>query len=1146
MALRQVSLSDRYELREGQIFLSGVQALVRLPMMQIDADRAQGRNTAGYVTGYPGSPLASLDVQLRQAKDVLASRGVTFQPGLNEDLALTAIWGSQQGEARGDSRYDGVCSYWYGKGAGLDRSGDALRHGNLAGSSPKGGVLLLVGDDHRAESSSVAHYSEYTMLDFMIPLLNPADVAELIEYGLYGIALSRFSGSWAALKCTHDVVESAASISVDDRLRSYVTPLDFELPPGGLNLRYPDTPLGQEARLHNHKIPAMLAFQRANPLDRIVWGKGERRLGIVTTGKTTLDVVEALEEIGIGAEEAATFGIHLYKVAMTWPLEPWGVKAFCRDMERIFVVEEKRSLIESQLKELLVNDRSGIVVGKRDEMGMSLLPSTGTLSSRVIALAIGKELAKLGQTGPFVAKLQEMEARENAKVIPLSPMDRKPSFCSGCPHNRSTVVPEGSRGGAGTGCNYMAMWMDRGSVGYTQMGADGVNWIGEAPFSHRTHVFQNMGDGTYTHSGLLAIRAAVAAGVNITFKILFNGVVAMTGGQPHDFALTVPVILKQVLAEGVQRAIVVADDPDRHADEELPEGVRVHHRNDLDHVQRELRGVPGVTVLVYDQMCATEKRRRRKRGLMEDPTKRVFINHAVCEGCGDCGAKSSCVSILPRETALGRKREIDQFSCNKDYSCIEGFCPSFVTIHGGTLRKPETKTLAGSASLPDPILPSLAEPFNIVMAGVGGTGVITLAAILGMAAHLEGKGCATLDMMGLAQKGGAVTSHVRISASPETSPAARIGVEQADILLGFDLLAAIGEEAISTIRFGKTQIIANTAEVMPGDFARQPDLAFPTRSVRQRLEAAAGTSQVSYLDATTLATEAAGDALAANAWLVGFAFQKGLIPLSMTALERAFELNGAAVEMNKAALQAGRGAALGEANPKVASRSAPTEDLSSLDALIAHRSRLLKAYQNRRYARRFETFVEQVRAADTQAFGEAGAFTRAVVQSLSKLMAYKDEYEVGRLFSDGSFEEDLRQRFTGDFTLHYHLAPPLFAKRDPVTGHLKKKEYGPWVARAFGVLASFRFVRGSVLDPFGHSEERRMERRMIEDYRTEIEQLVPKLTADTYETAVAIASLPMDIRGFGHVKEANQARVEQRRQALHAALDAPQCLIAAE
>ncbi|MBM6594857.1 indolepyruvate ferredoxin oxidoreductase family protein [Microvirga pudoricolor] len=1125
MHLRQVSLDDKYKLADGQVFLTGVQALVRLPMMQRAMDAAAGLNTAGFVTGYPGSPLASYDVQLRQAQALLADHHVRFQPGLNEDLAMTSVWGSQQGEVRGDSKVDGVFALWYGKGAGLDRSGDALRHGNLAGSSKHGGVLLLLGDDHRAESSSVTHNAEYTMVDFMMPLLNPADIGELMEYGLFGIALSRYSGSWTGLKCLHDVVESAGSIDVTTEPRRWTIPGDFDMPPGGLGLRYPDTPLAQEARLHHYKLDAVKAFARANGIDRSLWKQPSSRFGIVTTGKTYLDVLEALDDLGLTEERAAAMGLAIYKVGMPYPLEPQGARAFCDGLETVFVVEEKRSLIETQLKELLFRvPHAPSVIGKTDQEGRSILPTSGVLASNQIGIWIARFLLALKDDPALRTALKALEGREAGKVIPLMPLERRPSFCSGCPHNRSTVVPEGSRGGAGTGCNYMVMWMDRGSVGYTQMGADGVNWIGEAPFSNRDHVFQNLGDGTYTHSGLLAIRATVAADVNITYKILYNGVVAMTGGQPHDFALSPAVIARQVLAEGARKVVLVTDEPSRHGSEPMPDGVDIRHRDDLDEVQRALRDVKGVTVLIYDQMCATEKRRLRKRGQLADPPKRAFINHLVCEGCGDCSVKSNCVSVLPRETALGRKREIDQYSCNKDFSCTDGFCPSFVTVHGGELRKKEVAKRDDGPDLPRPTPRDLDQPYNIVLAGVGGTGVITLAAILGMAAHLEGKGCATLDMMGLAQKGGAVTSHVRVAASPSDVRAARIPVGTADVVLGCDILALASHEPISTIGYDRTIVLANTNEAMPGDFARNRDLAFPAPALRGRIEAASGAANVTYVDATRRAMESVGDTIGTNTYLLGMAYQRGLIPISEEAIERAFELNGVGVALNKAAFRAGRRAALSEPVAE-----APAVQPPDLPALLAHREAFLTDYQDKAYARSYREFVESVRRVEQQRLPGSTALTMAVAESLAKLMTYKDEYEVARLYTSGEFEREIKAKFTGDYKLEFLLAPPVFARRDKRTGELKKRGYGPWIFPAFKMLARFRRVRGTFVDPFGHTAERKMERALIADYRETIGQVLKELTSENHHAAVAIASLPQDIRGYGHVKDKAVHQVRERQ-----------------
>ncbi|MFO1171659.1 MAG: indolepyruvate ferredoxin oxidoreductase family protein [Hyphomicrobiaceae bacterium] len=1126
-----VSLADKYDVASGRIFLTGVQALVRLPIMQRQRDQTAGLNTAGFVSGYRGSPLATYDMQLMRAKSWLDAHHVRFQPGLNEELALTSVWGTQQAEARGEGRYDGVFALWYGKGAGTDRSGDAFRHGNNAGSSRHGGVLCLLGDDHRAESSSAVHASEHAMLDYMIPVLNPADVQEILEYGLIGIAMSRFTGSWVGLKCNHDVVESAASIEVDPARAMPILPSDSVIPPGGLNLRVPDSPLAQEARLHDFRIPAIKAFCRANGLDRVVFRPDGARIGIITTGKTVHDITEALGDFGIGAARAKELGLALYKVAVPWPLEPEGLRAFCDGLETIVCIEEKRAIVEPQVKELLFGHPTvRQVAGKLDLEGKPLFPAKGILTSGQIARAIGGLLVAIRPDAGLQRKLDELDARTRSLPLPPVPMDRKPYFCSGCPHNRSTVLPEGSLGGAGTGCNYMAQWMDRRQNRYTQMGADGANWIGEAPFSKRAHMFQNMGDGTYVHSGLLAIRATIAANVNITYKILYNDAVAMTGGQPHDAPLSVPMIARQVLDEGAKRVVVVADDPARYGPSQgLPQGVTLHPRAELDEVQRELRDIPGVTVLIYDQMCATERRRRRKRGLMPESTRRAFINHLVCEGCGDCGVKSNCVSILPRETALGRKRRIDQHSCNTDLSCTEGFCPSFVTVEGGRLKTPAPASDIARPPLPEPALPVLARPYNIVLSGVGGTGVVTVSSILGMAAHIDGKRPAMLDMMGLAQKGGAVTSHIRIAAAGHAGIAARVAEGNADLVIGADIMSVVGIEPISTIGRG-TKGLVNTAEVLPGDFTRDPDLQFPVEALRLRLEATG--ADITYLAATELAEQAVGDTVATNLLMLGAAWQRGLLPLSRASIVQAISLNGVAVDASLAAFEAGRHAAVLAGEPR-SEKSAPDAASELRDARDLHR-RLLSDYQDDRYAALYAEFVDRVEAAEQRAVPGATRLTLAVARNLGKLMAIKDEYEVARLLTSDAFRRDLEGQFEGDYRLHYHLAPPLLARRDPLTGEPRKQTYGPWLSPVLKLVAKLKRLRGSVFDVFGWTEERRRERRLISDYRHRIEQVLDALTPSSHMTAVQIAELPSRIRGFGHVKERSIAAANARESELMA------------
>ncbi|MGE3784067.1 MAG: indolepyruvate ferredoxin oxidoreductase family protein, partial [Alphaproteobacteria bacterium] len=877
-ALAAVTLDDKYALEKGRIYLTGTQALVRLPLLQRQRDAAAGLNTGCFISGYRGSPLGGFDQALWSARRFVERNHIKFQPAINEELAATAVWGSQQIGLFPGAKYDGVFAVWYGKGPGVDRSGDALKHGNSAGTAPRGGVLALAGDDHTCKSSTLAHQSEFAFIDALIPVLNPAGVEDILDLGLYGWAMSRWSGCWVALKTVAETMDSSASISVDPGRVDIVLPQDFAMPPGGLNIRWPDPPLDQEMRLHRYKIPAAIAFARANRLDRIVIDPPKARFGIATTGKSYLDVRQALEELGIGEAEAAALGLRLYKVAMPWPLEPEGARRFAEALQEVLVVEEKRAVIETQLKDQLYNwpaARRPLVVGKFDGTGEWILPSNGELSPAQIARVIARRLAALGDAPSWLAeRVARLDARERqigaagGNVVPFA---RTPYFCSGCPHNTSTRVPEGSRALAGIGCHYLSQFMDRNTATFTQMGGEGAAWIGQAPFVETPHVFANIGDGTYTHSGILAIRAAVAAGVTMTYKVLFNDAVAMTGGQPLDGGLTVPRVAAQLAAEGVRRVVIVSDEPHKY-----PPGMTARHRDELDAVQRELREIAGVTAIVYDQTCAAEKRRRRKRGRFPDPPQRVFINDLVCEGCGDCSAASNCLSVVPVETEFGRKRAIDQSSCNKDFSCLKGFCPSFVTVHGGTPRKGRPADLAEDdlPPLPEPALPPLDEPYGILVTGVGGTGVVTIGALLGMAAHLEGKGVAVLDQLGMAQKGGAVMSHVRIAAHPDQIHAVRIAAGGAHLLLGCDLVVSAGAEALSKLAPGTTRAIVNAHETITGDFTRNPDLPFPSRDLRAGIVTAVGQGGAEFIDATRLATGLLGDSIASNLFMLGYAYQK--------------------------------------------------------------------------------------------------------------------------------------------------------------------------------------------------------------------------------------------------------------------------------
>ena len=1149
MALAAVTLDDKYELQSGRVFLTGIQALVRLPMMQRQRDSKAGRNTACFVSGYRGSPLGGLDQAFWQARRFLERNHIRFQPGLNEDLAATAIWGSQQVGLFPGAKYDGVYAMWYGKGPGVDRTGDVFKHANFAGSGKHGGVLVLAGDDHGAKSSTMPHQSEHAFVHHMIPVLNPAGVQDFLDLGIYGWAMSRYSGCWIAFKTISETVESSASVYVDPHRVEIVEPEDFEMPPGGLNIRWPDPWMTQEERLMRHKLYAALAFARANQLDKVVIDSPRRRFGIVAAGKSYLDVRQALDDLGIDERLAAEIGLVLYKVAMTWPLERNGVRHFAEGLDEILVVEEKRALVENQLKEQLYNWREDVrprVIGKFDEAYNILLPAYDELTPARVARVIAKRIERFYTSERIKDRLAFLEAKEKALSAKGHEFKRIPYFCSGCPHNTSTVVPEGSRAMAGIGCHFMALWMDRRTATYTHMGAEGVPWIGQAPFTEEKHVFANLGDGTYFHSGTLAIRAAVAAKVNITYKILYNDAVAMTGGQPVDGELSVPQITRQVHAEGVGRIAVVSDEPGKYPlGAGFAPGVTIHHRDELDAVQRELREWPGVSVLVYDQTCAAEKRRRRKRGKFPDPAKRVFINEAVCEGCGDCGVKSNCLSVVPVETEFGRKRQIDQSSCNKDFSCLNGFCPSFVTVHEGKLRKSKAAPAREPlAALPAPQLPALgAEPYNILVTGVGGTGVVTIGALLGMATHIEGKGVSVLDMTGLAQKGGAVLSHVRIAPRPEDIHAVRVAAGEANLVIGCDLVVAANGEALGKMREGVTRVVLNRHETPTGDFTRNPDLKFPGQALIDFIKESVGARALDVIEATRLATALLGDSIATNLFMLGYAFQRGLIPISEAAILKAIELNGVSIEMNQGAFLWGRRAAhdLAAVETAAAPRAVlPAKQISrSLDEIIERRAAALTAYQDAAYAARYRALVERVREAEAAKAKGMSGLAEAVARYYHKLLAYKDEYEVARLYTDGSFMAALNERFEGEFRLEFHLAPPLTAPRDPETGELKKRAYGRWVFAAFKLLASLKGLRGTWLDPFGHTPDRRRERALIGEYEQVVEELIAKLNHDNHALAVEIASIPEHIRGYGHVKERHLAEAKAHEAELLAAFRAP-------
>jgi indolepyruvate ferredoxin oxidoreductase len=1134
--LKQVSLDDKYALDTARAYMTGIEALVRLPMLQHQRDLSRGLNTAAFISGYRGSPLGGVDQAMWRAKPWLEPHNIHFQPGINEDLAATAVWGSQQTNLFGGAKYDGVYGMWYGKGPGVDRSMDVIKHANAFGTSRYGGVLAVAGDDHACKSSTLPHQSEHMFIGASIPVLNPSNVQEVLDLGIYGWELSRYSGCWVGLKAITENMDSAISAEIDPARIDIVIPENFELPPDGVHARWPDKPLEQELRLNKYKIYAAREFARVNGLNRIVIDSPNARFGIITTGKAYLDVLQALEDLGIDDNLAAQIGLRVYKVGMSWPLEPVTTHEFARGLEEILVVEEKRSIMEDQLTGQLYNwpvAERPRVFGEFDEEGRDLLPNLGELTPAMIARAIAGRIHRFFESDSIQARLDFLMRKEQSLAQPRQIAERVPHFCSGCPHNTSTRVPEGSRAMGGIGCHYMATWMpDRETHTFSQMGGEGVAWIGQAPFTETKHVFQNLGDGTYFHSGLLAIRAAQSANVNITYKILYNDAVAMTGGQPIDGELSVEDLVHQIRGEGIKRIALVSDEPGTWQGrfEAIP-GYSLHHRDEMDALQRELREFEGVSVIIYVQTCAAEKRRRRKKGIIEDIPKRAFINDAVCEGCGDCSKVSNCLSVVPLPTELGRKRKIDQSACNKDFSCVKGFCPSFVTIHGGELVK-KTGNTDGVVfdPLPEPELPALDKPWNAVVTGVGGTGVLTVTALVAMAAHVEGKGCATMNQTGLAQKFGAVVSHVRVANSQDDIKAVRIPAGEADLLVGCDLAVAASYESLGKVDIERSSAVVNTAEVPTAAFVLDPDAQFHTGAMQQTIREEVGEDDSHFIDATSIATELLGDSIASNLFLLGFAYQRGLVPVSWQALERAIELNGVAVDFNKQAFLWGRRAVQQpERVLQLVEKALEKPRELTLEELISERSDRLVDYQSAAYAEKYTQLVTRVREQDKD---EAKRLTRAVAKNLYKLMAYKDEYEVARLYSDGEFQRKLAEQFTGDYKLKFHLAPPLLSRKDPVTGRLIKREFPGWTMKLFGLLAQFKLLRGTALDVFGMTAERKQERQDIVDYQELLSELLGKLNDGNYSIAVELADLPRQLRGFGHVKDQNREKLALQREQL--------------
>ncbi|VAX03416.1 Indolepyruvate ferredoxin oxidoreductase, alpha and beta subunits [hydrothermal vent metagenome] len=1135
--LDNYQLEDRYDRTSGQIFLTGTQALVRIPLLQAAADKKLGLNTAGFISGYRGSPLGNYDRELWQAEKQLKSHNIKFKPGINEELAATAVLGSQQVESSGHADYDGVFGIWYGKGPGVDRASDALKHGNSFGASPNGGVLVIAGDDHGAVSSSMNHQSEQIMQSWMMPVLAPSNLLDYLNFGLYAIALSRYSGCWSGFIATSEILESAATVNMDFVQDEFITPPHDGYDSGALHYRWPDPFPLVEGRLVDHKLKAVHTFVRANPIDKLIWDctkafshKQKFPLGIVTCGKGYLDLMQAFANAGISQKMAEKAGISIYKIGLTWPLEPMGITAFASPFEKIIVIEEKRSFVENQIRDIFYNmpqDQRPVIMGKTNESGEQILSPVGEISPEDVLKALTPLLSEIGlaEIG-LKGNLDQINQQVSTKIDHIKSLENKdfrtPYFCSGCPHSSSTKLPEGSRAMLGIGCHFMAGGMDRNTGNLTQMGGEGVNWIGQSNFTREKHIFQNLGDGTYYHSGLLAIRQSLASKSNITYKILYNDAIAMTGGQPLEGVLTVEKISHQIHAEGVKAIYVVTDEPDKYTrPDKFAAGVTIHHRDKLDEIQLELREISGVTALIYDQTCASEKRRRRKKNDFPDPPKRVFINDLVCEACGDCSVASNCVSIVPKETELGRKRAIDQSSCNKDYSCVKGFCPSFVTIHGGSVKKgsrinPEELI----SQIPLPVPAQINGGYDIMITGIGGTGIVTIGQIMVMAAHLEGKGASVLDFTGFAQKGGSVISYLRLSERAKDLKAVRIGTGAADLLLGCDMVVAGSRESLRTLAKGKTSVIMNTQKNQTAQFVLNRDSDIHDDLISQNISSIVGENALNKINAAKMATALMGDSIASNMFLFGYAWQKGKIPLSLAAIFRAIELNAAAVDSNKQSFSWGRIAAadmalIEQSLPHPLKNEAP---LTALADIMNYRADYLKDYQDQALADRYLAAVNKIHDLEKARAIPSDDLSKAVARNYFKLLAIKDEYEVARLYTNGAFERKINQQFEGDFKIHFHMAPPLLARKDN-KGHLRKMEFGGWMFTMLKIIAKLRGFRGSIFDIFGKSAERRMERHLICDYENLLDEFGRSLSKENFSAAVALAEIPSEIRGFGHIKK---------------------------
>ncbi len=1137
-----VTLDDKYTLQEGRIYLTGLQALVRLLLMQRWADQSHGFNTAGFLSGYRGSPLAGIDLEAWRAAKYLEENRVIFRPAINEDLGATAVWGSQQASLFPGATVQGVYGMWYGKGPGVDRSLDAIKHANHAGTSRLGGVLALMGDDHACKSSTLPHQSDMAMMSAFVPILNPSSVQDVLDLGLYGWAMSRASGLWTGFKMVSDTAETAASVTVGSERFHLLPPERYGGETASLSIRWPDQPAVQEERLHTERLPLVQRFAYAHRLDKILWAPKKARVGIVVTGKSTIDTLQALSDLGIDNKLGRDLGIRVYKVALTWPLEPERLKEFAEDLEEIIVVEEKQPLIENQIKTLLYaypESQRPQVVGKTDERGRPLLPVTYELDSLQIATALGQRFQKLGiplekRSASQLNSLQQRQAELQEKNVRL---ERSPFYCSGCPHNTSTRVIEGSRALAGIGCHYMATWVEsERTKTVSHMGGEGAGWIGQSPFREEPHIFANMGDGTYYHSGLMAIRACVAENVNITYKILYNDAVAMTGGQPVEGGLTVPQITQQVAAEGVKKIVVVTDDPEKYpVGAGFASDVKIYDRSELEWVQQTLREWPGVSALIYDQTCAAELRRRRKRGMAEDPPVRAFIHKDVCEGCGHCSEKSHCLSVTPVETAFGEKRAIDQSSCNKDFSCVDGFCPSFVSLEGAVLKTPSPEPSLFDHALPTPKQPPLETPYPIYITGIGGTGIVTVGALLGMAAHLEGKGCTVVDQVGLAQKGGAVVCQLTIGKGPEQLKSARIGTGQTRLLLGCDLVVSAYPDTLRTLLPKTTKAIINQNQAITGEFTKGGTYDFKTKTLLQDLKAYVDPDDLDLVPAGEVAKALLGDTISTNIFMMGYSLQKGLVPVSLEAVEEAIRLNNVAVEQNLQALYLGRLMAHEpELVQKAALKEKPLEEPipKGLEELISHRMLHLSAYQDIDLAHTFEAFIRRVQYREAEVCPGRESLTQAVAVNLAKFMMVKDEYEVGRLYTDGRLEEQLKAQFEKWDRMHLYLSPPILAPKDPHTGKPIKIKVGAWALRVFRLLARFKSIRGKWYDPFSYLGERKHERQLLAQYQDLLSEILPGLTAENHAIAVKLARLPDEIRGYGYIKEGKAVTAEKQKQKL--------------